>query len=152
MRGRALAAAFAVALWLLGTAAFFSAAGCGVEPVREEEPEKAVQLFLQTSMEENAEAAYNLITEESKKGIRDKNELVSGFAETFSSFSVGVAQISGNKARVPVDLEVKSFQEYLSFEVVVEKEGDAWKISLPETASEMERAYRLFIQKYTSGT
>lgn len=149
MRKELVIAVF-LAQCLLGTV-FLSVTGCGVEAAKEEGPEKTASLFLQACMDEDAEAAYNLLTEESKRDLGDKSELVSGFAEAFSSFAVGNPETSGNRARAPVELEVRAFQRSLSFQVVLSKEGDAWKVSLPETAAEMERAYKDFMREYTSG-
>ncbi len=116
-------------------------AGCGGGG-SSDSPQKVVDDFLAAATSGDGDAAYGLITEESKAGVAGKSEIVEGFSEGIESCCVGEGSISGDKAMVPVvfKLDGMVMGPTFGFNVVSLKEGDAWKVSEPDPEIEMEKA------------
>ncbi len=89
---------------------------------------------------EDADTAFKLLDRESQAEVGDKSQLVEGFSESIDSYSVGHPDISGDKAWVPLTLKLKAFESELKFNMILVTEDGAWRISLPESEAEMEKA------------
>jgi hypothetical protein len=134
---KAIVAAFVLAL-ALSTLAF---AGCGDSGGdSSDNPEQVVEKFLAASMNGDADAAYELITEQSKEDVTDKEELVEGFSEGLDSYEVGKGSISGDRASVPVKFQLTGLDMEIEFNIILLKEDGSWKISGPDTDAETEKA------------
>ncbi|RJP28599.1 MAG: DUF4878 domain-containing protein [Actinobacteria bacterium] len=140
---RALILVFVLAL----AAATIAFAGCGDGGGSSTTPEQVVEEFLAAAMEGDAGAAYALITEESKSGISDEEDLVSGFSESISGYEVGKATISGDKAMVPVSYQFIELESGLEFNTVLVQENGAWKISIEDTNAEAQKALEEMMQE-----
>ncbi len=122
----------------------FTAAGCGGGSSKS--PDQVVNDFLQASMDENVDAAYAMLTQESKDELGSKEDL-SGLSGDIGSYDVGSAKISGDEAKVPVTMEIKDSGYEMEFDMVLVKEDGAWKISLSATEVEMEKALDELMQE-----
>ena len=114
--------------------------GCGGGGPKSYPPEQVTEKFLQAMMDEDADAAYDLLSEESKTAVTDKEQLVMGGSQGIEGYEVGAVTISGETARVPVTLRITGMETGLDFEVFLRDENGSWKVSLPDTQTEMDRA------------
>lgn len=121
--------------------------GCGKEPGITGGPDTVVVRFFEAALSRDAETAYGLLSLESQGKVEDKKELVEGFAESIESYSAGHPEISGEKARVPVTLDLKAFEQELKFDMVLVTEDRAWRIDLTESEAELEKAMEEFFQR-----
>src|SRR4030042_3510731 len=94
----------------------FAWAGCGGGS-SSDSPEQVVEKFLSASMEENADAAYELLTQADKDELTDKEGLVEGFSQGVEGYEVGVATISGDEARVPVNFKLTGLDQDFGFDM-----------------------------------
>ena len=127
-------------------AATLAFAGCGGSG-SSDTPEQVVEQFLSASMEENADAAYELISEDSKSELDDKESLVAGFSDGIDAYEVGAATISGDEARVAIVFQLSGLEGDLEFDIVLVKENGAWKIALADTNLEAEKAIEELMQQ-----
>ncbi|MEW6555144.1 MAG: hypothetical protein AB1384_12770 [Actinomycetota bacterium] len=117
-------------------------AGCGGgSNGADDSPEQVVEEFMSATLAEDADAVYELLSEDSQAEVTDKEELVAGSADAIDSYEVGKATINGDEARVATSIALTGFEGSLDFEVVLLKEGGAWKISLSETGASMDEAF-----------
>ncbi len=128
------------AVIVLVIAGLLPLAGCGKKTETGGGPDTVVVKFFEASLAEDADLAYELLSRESRGEVEDKKELVEGFSESLDSYSVGHPDISGDKARVPVTLKLKAFESELKFDMILITEDGAWRISMPESEAEMEKA------------
>jgi len=135
-----------ILLVLALAAAMLAFAGCGGGG-SSDTPEQVVEQFLSASMEENADAAYELISEDSKSELEDKESLVAGFSEGVDGYEVGTATISGDEARVPVSFNLAGLEAAVEFDMVLVKEDGAWKIAVADTNLEAEKALEELMQQ-----
>lgn len=129
-------------------AAAVMAAGCGGGGDKSATPEEVTEKFVKAAMAGDADTAYSLISESSKGEIEDKEELVEGVGEGVSEYSVGKASISGDTAKVATSLTLKDLDFEMKFDMVLVKEGGAWKIDLAQTQAEMEKAVEEFMKDF----
>lgn len=116
-------------------------AGCGGSSESSDSPEKVVEKFMQGTLAEDADAVYELLSEDSQVEVTDKEDLVAGSADAIDSYTMGKAEISGDEARVPVSIVLKELDTTIEFDVVLLKEDGSWKISLSETGASMDEAF-----------
>ncbi|MDD3718113.1 MAG: DUF4878 domain-containing protein [Actinomycetota bacterium] len=117
-------------------------AGCGGSDSGDgDSPEKVVEQFMKSTVAEDADAVYDLLSEADQAEVTDKEELVAGSADAIDSYTVGKATISGDEARVPSTIVLTDLDSTLEFDVVLVKEGGAWKISLEGTGASMDDAF-----------
>ncbi len=128
-------------------AAVLVAAGCGGGD-KSATPEQVVEKFVKAAMAGDADTAYSLISESSKGEIESKEELVEGVGEGVSEYSVGGASISGDTAKVATSLTLKDLEFEMEFDMILVKEGGAWKVDLAQTQAEMEKAVEEFMQNF----
>jgi hypothetical protein len=140
-----------IILFVMALAALTLAfAGCGGDGGSSDTPDQVVEKFMTAAMEGNANAAYELISEDSKSELGDKESLVAGFSESVTAYEVGAATISGDRARVPVSYQMQGFGE-LVFDTILVKENGAWKISLNDTNVEAQKALEELMQQSDTG-
>jgi hypothetical protein len=111
-------------------------------------PEQVVETFLKASTDGDADAAYEQITKADQAEIANKEELVEGFAEGVESYDVGEATISGDTARVALNLRLAGSGIDLEFDMVLTQENGSWKVSLSDTETEMQKAFDKLMQEY----
>ncbi|NPV58703.1 MAG: DUF4878 domain-containing protein [Actinobacteria bacterium] len=111
-------------------------------------PEQVVEKFVKATMAGDADTAYSLISEDSKDEIESKEELVEGVGEGVSDYSVGGASVSGDTAKVATSLTLKDIDFEMKFDMILVKEGGAWKIDLAQTQTEMEKALEEFMKEF----
>ena len=140
---KAVIFAFVLAL----AAATLAFAGCG-NGESSFTPEQVVGEFLSAAMEGDADAAYDLITEESKSEVGDKESLVAGFSESVNSYEIGKGTVSGDRASVPVSYELEGLDGGIEFDTILNKENGSWKISLIDTNAAAEEALNELMQEY----
>ena len=128
-------------------AATLAFAGCG-NGGSSLTPEQVVGEFLSAAMEGNADAAYDLITEDSKSEVGDKESLVAGFSDSVGSYEVGKATISGDRATVPVSYELQGLDTGIEFDTILKKENGSWKISLIDTNAAAEEALNELMEEF----
>ncbi|MFH1149023.1 MAG: hypothetical protein V1748_00960 [Actinomycetota bacterium] len=117
------------------------AVGCGGgSSSKSGDPEATVEQFMKSTMAEDADATYELLSSESQKGVENKEDLVEGAGDQIADWSVGEATQKGNTARVKVTMKMKGVEQELTFDVVLVEEGGAWKINLEETGKSMDEA------------
>ncbi|MBU1669759.1 MAG: DUF4878 domain-containing protein [Actinobacteria bacterium] len=117
------------------------AAGCGDgSSSKSGDPEAAVEQFMKSTMAEDADATYELLSSESQKGVENKEDLVEGAGDQIADWNVGEATQEGDTARVEVTMKMKDVEQELTFDVVLAEEGGAWKINLEETGKSMDEA------------
>lgn len=133
-----------LALALLATAYAFVGCGGGDDG----NPEQVVENFLEASTDGDADAAYDLLTEADKNEIVDKDELVEGFTEGVDSYEVGKTTVSGDEARVPINIRLAGSELDLAFDMILLKENGSWKISLADTETEMQVAFDKLMEGY----
>jgi hypothetical protein len=110
-------------------------------------PEQVVNGFMEATLAMDADAVFNMLSEDSKAEVADKQELVEGSTDAIDSYEVGKATISGDEARVSTSIAMKQIDSTLDFEVVLVKEGGAWKISLSETGASMDEAFQKLMEE-----
>ncbi|MBN2028403.1 MAG: DUF4878 domain-containing protein [Actinobacteria bacterium] len=113
--------------------------GCGGGGESSDTPVQVVEKFMAAAMEGNSDAAYDLISEDSKAEIGDAENLVAGFSASVAGYEVGEATISGDRASVLLNYKLQGFEGGIEFNMILVKEGGAWKISLSETEKELEQ-------------
>lgn len=122
-------------------------AGCGGGSTsKSEDPEAVVEQFMKATMGEDADATYELLSSESKAGVENKEELVKGASDQLGDWSVGAVSQEGDTARVKVTLKIKEAGSELTFDVVLVKEDDSWKVSLEETGKSMDEAFNKLME------
>lgn len=125
-------------------------AGCG-DGGSSDTPEQVVEKFLTAAMAGDADAAYDLISDDSKAEVGEKANLVEGFSASVAGYEVGAATIAGDKASVPVSYQFQGMEGSLAFDTILVKEGGGWKISLSETNAEAEKALEQLYQELDTG-
>ena len=140
---RAVIFTFVLAL----AAATLAFAGCG-DGGSSLTPEQVVGEFLSAAMEGNADVAYDLITEDSKSEVGDKENLVAGFSDSVSKYEVGKGTVSGERASVPVSYELQGFDGGIEFDTILKQENGSWKISLSDTNAAAEEALNELMQEF----
>ncbi len=123
--------------------------GCGEKAEVSGGPETVVVRFFEASIAGDADTSYDLLTEASRSGISDRRELVEGFSESIDSYSVGSPKITGDRALVPVNLKLKALEPVVSFDMVLLAENGLWRISLPDSEAEMEKAMEGILKEVT---
>jgi len=118
--------------------------GCGGDGASSDTPEQVVEKFMAAAMAEDSDAAYDLISEDSKAEIGDEGNLVAGFSASVIGYEVGVATISGDRASVPMSYKLQGFEGEISFDTILFKESGGWKISLIETEKALEETMQQF--------
>ncbi len=141
---RAVIVLFVLAL----AAATLAFAGCGGDGTSSNTPEQVVGEFLAAAVEGDADTAFELISEDSKTEVGDKENLVAGFSDSVSSYEVGDATITGDKAMVPVNYQLQGMDGGLEFNTVLIMENGSWKISLSDTNAEAEKALDELMQEF----
>jgi len=136
-----------VAVCALALSVLLAVTGCGKEAETKGSPDTVVVRFFEASLAKDADTAYGLLSRESQGEVEDKKELVEGFAEIIDSYSAGHPEVSGEKARVPVILKLKAFEQDLEFDMILVTEDGAWRIDLPESEVELEKAMERFFQE-----
>lgn len=119
-------------------------AGCGGDgggSASADSPEAVTEAFIQASLDQDAEAAFELISESDQAEVDDKEQIVEGADEYFESFSVGKAEIEGDTAKVDVTIKIKELENELTFVFVLVEEDGKWKVSLEKTGEEMDKAF-----------
>ncbi|MBC7230951.1 MAG: DUF4878 domain-containing protein [Actinobacteria bacterium] len=129
-------------------AAVLAVVGCGGGGDKSASPEQVVEKFVKAALAGDADTAYSLITEGSKGEVENKEDLVEGVSEGVSEHSVGKSSISGDTARVQTSLTLKDLDFKMEFEMVLVKEGGAWKIDLKQTQTEMEKAVEEYMKQF----
>jgi ABC-type transporter MlaC component len=98
-------------------------------------------------MAEDADAAFELLSSTSKSGVQDKDQLVEGAGEQIESWTIGEVSENGDKATASVTLKLKGETPMdITFDVVMVKEGGAWKVSLEDTGKSMDDAYQQLME------
>jgi len=134
-----------ILLFIVSLAALILAfAGCGGDGGSSDSPDQVVEKFMAAAMEENSDAAYDLISEDSKAEVGDEENLVAGFSASVAGYEVGAAAISGDRASVPVTYQLQGFEGGIEFNMILVKESGGWKISLIETEKELEETMQQY--------
>ncbi len=128
-----------IMLLALALAAALVCVGCGGNGASSDSPEQVAEKLWQATIEEDADAAWELITADSQESI-GKDELVAGASESIGSYAIGEATVSGDDARVETTLVLKGLDYELVFDTVLLKEDGAWKVSLLDTQEEINAA------------
>jgi len=117
-----------------------AAAGCGGGGSGDAKgPEAAAQAFVDATMDADADAVYELLSAPSQKKVEDKESLVEGI-DYIKGLKVGKATMKDGKAYVETKMEIREVDQDLTFNIVVVEENGVWKISLPDTEDEMDKA------------
>ncbi len=103
-------------------------------------PKDVAERFIKATLAEDADAVNELLSAEDLGNAATEEDL-SGAAELFKNAKVGSAKVSGDKAKVPVKLEIKELGMTLDFDMVLLDEDGSWKVSLTETEESMSEAF-----------
>lgn len=116
------------------------AAGCGEEAGIPGGPKGTVERFLEACRDGDVQTAGLLITESSRRDVEDLDRLVEGFRRITEDYRIGSPHLSGIQARVPVTIRLTTVDTELAFDMILHQEGGSWKISIPETEVEVDKA------------
>lgn len=138
---------FALLLVLAVAATLFAIAGCGGESSDEGGAKAAAQAFVDATLEEDADAAYELLSKESKSGVEKKEELVEGATDYFEDFTVGESEESDGTALVNVSIKIKETGQTIDFKMALVEEDGQWLIDLERTGTEMDKAFQKLMEE-----
>ena len=134
-------AALLLTVFVAFSALAFTLTGCGGgESGDAGDPAVVAQEFVDATMAEDADAAYELLSAASKSQLESRESLVEGTAEFIEEMNVGEATIEDDEAFVESTIKPKGFDQELSFNIVLVDENGEWKISLAETGAGMDKA------------
>ena len=134
-----------VLLTLALAATAYACAGCGGGGGGS--PEQVAETFLRASMDGDANTAYDLLTTADRDEIENQEELVEGFAEGVQGYDIGEATISGDTARVALNIRLTGTERDIAFDMVLSQENGEWKVSLSETEVEIQKAFNQLMQE-----
>ena len=125
-------------LALVATGLMCTGCGGGDDP---EGAKEAAEGLWQAFMEGNSDAAWELVTAESKESV-DKENLISGASEGVNNVILEEVTISGDEDRVWTALDLQGLDRELEFDTILLKEDGEWKVSLPDTEDEINEALK----------
>jgi hypothetical protein len=134
----------AVILLSLSLAAgLVSLVGCGGGA---DTPQQVAEKFVQAMLAEDGDAAWAVISEASKEGI-SKEQLVEGGSKGIEDFTIGDADIAENEARVKTSFVLTGLDQPMEFDMVLIREDGAWKVSLADTQTEIEKSLEALLEE-----
>jgi hypothetical protein len=133
----------AVILLSLSLATCLACLGCGSGA---DTPQQVAEKFVQAMLAEDGDSAWAVITEASKEGI-SKEELVEGGSKGIEGFAIGDADTTADEARVKTSFSLTGLDRPMEFDMVLFREGGAWKVSLADTQTEIEKSLEALLEE-----
>ncbi len=136
-----------VLLVLAMAVATLALVGCGDGSSGDSGAKETAQAFVDATLAEDAEAAYEVLSEKSKGTVENKEDLVAGATDFFEEFTVGDAEVTDGTALVDVSIKVKESGQTIEFKMALVEEDGEWLIDLERTGTEMDKAFQKMMEE-----